>query len=183
MATKQERDAKVQEIFDDYDITEEHREALRDALAGEGLRATNKQLSEQLNEYKDKAAKWDGLQKEKDAETKLRDKNVDWDSLRPLERSQLATALDGLDTDEKLEAFIADNDLPVLEAGEGGEEAPEAGNVRQFSREGRGSTPRTNKIDAEVMSKWSAEKIARFKEKHAEEHEQVMKGEEVHLAF
>lgn len=184
MATKKERDEKLAALKDDYDISDDDWSALQDAFAGAGLRETNRQLSEQLNEFKDKAGKWDAHTKQQAAEERFKAANVDWDALRPLERSQVSAALDDIGDDQaELEKFIADNALPVLEGGQGSgeEEGSEASNVREFSRQSRGSAARVASVSPKDTEQWSAERWAEFEQKHPEEAEQVLQGKTVNV--
>lgn len=187
MATKAEREKRIEELADEYGISDEHLEEFKTAYAGEGLRAENKKLSDQLKEFKDKAEKWDDHQAQGGIEKALRDKNVDWDSLSDLERRTVVREVKEIAGDEaKLESYIQDNNLPVSESqeGAGSEEGSEASNVSQFRREAKTkASTSTTKIDASEMAKWSAEKIARFEEKYPEEHEAVLQGKEVNVAF
>lgn len=184
MATKEQRQARLQEIRENYDISDDDWEALEGAFAGESMRGAIKDLQKQLGEFKDDAEKWRRTEKEQGVKKRFEDAGVDWEKLSRLERRSLVAEADALGDDEALKDFIDSEELPLREATPEAEETPEAGKVMQFGREGRGRREGggAGALTPEAFKDWPMEKRAKFRTEHPEEHSELLKGNPVNVA-
>jgi hypothetical protein len=180
MASKAERDRRLQEFKDEYDISDEHWSEIQEAFAGTNLRNSLQEIQKERDEALGKAKKWDEYQASNGVQSRLKNLDVDWDGLSPLERRSVVGDLKDIEDEEQLRAYIEENQLPLSQQGSGTEETPAAENVVSFNKKPPqgGRTP-AGSLDASTVASWPADKIARFANEYPGEYEQVMKGETV----
>ncbi len=157
------------------------------ALEGTEMRKENTRLSNEITELKPKAEAYDSQLAATEAKKAFEAAGVDWDAMKPLERQAAAKFADVGDP-EKLEAYVAENELPTKQSPEGdsGDQQPTGAELisDQARRAARDSSTASKAVvNTEIAAKWPAEKWARFQEEHPELAERVLAGEEVPIAF
>jgi hypothetical protein len=177
--------AKLDDLIEELrnDGREEDAEEL-EKLRGSELRKKAEKaaaLEKERDELKQKLEKVEKTPKVRDAFAKA---GVDLDSLSKLERKAIENYDGDLDEDA-IGDFIEENELPVVAAGDegeqSGEEEPAAKKVAQAARrsgEGRGGSNAPT-ITPDDAAAWSADKWADFHDNHPEEAEALMRGEKV----
>lgn len=179
----EERDARLRELQDEYGISEEHAEEIRDLLGPKSLRDQNKELAAQAKEMPDlksKLAKYENADKVREAFEK---QGLDWEALEdsPLVKESVENFAE-FEDEEKVAAFIERYKLPTVESSEGDEKGEESGArqvVTQAQRAARDGGHSKTTIGSKDIAEWSPDKIAKFRTDHPELYEQVLQGEQV----
>jgi len=175
---------KFEEILED--IRREGLEDLADELeAGYGKSALREQAAkvpELERALAEAQAKLERLEKAPLKEKAFRDYGVDWDALRPLERSAIE-AYEGELTPERIAEFVETHQLPTrpaTEAETGSTEAPAAAAVVEAARRApAGRVGQGPRITPDDVRGWPSDKWLRFRQEHPEAAEQILKGQTV----
>lgn len=171
-------DQVLQEIADQYGLSDEDVQKLRDASP---LRTRLAEIENELKEERGAKAELAAMKRGPKVNGAFGAYGVDVENLSAAERH----VIEGLQFagDEPTEDEIADAvkrfDLPIREAEEQ-EEAPAAAAIVEQATRPQGTRGgKSPAITPNDVAGWSGEKIARFEKEHPEEMERILQGESV----
>ena len=161
-------------------LTDELETQLREGMGtSKWQRETVDRLKARVAELEPRAKRADELERAPKARAAFEKAGLNYDELSKIERRSVESFTD-FEDEEKVAAFIADNELPTREADADEEEQPSSGQIADHARAAgrqQGSTKAT--IGPKEAAEWPAEKWAKFEADHAELAEKVLSGEEV----
>lgn len=172
-----DKEERLNELFEEYGVTEEDQTAFKDALAGKTLRTALEEANKELKELRPIKEKFERLQREPEVFAAAEKAGVDLEALKPLEKKALL-AFEDFGDEDKFAAFIEEADLPTTGGGQVEEPEPPSAQVMNHGRQ-NGRTPSSTALTPETYASWPPSKRHAFNQSNPDAVAALKKGESV----